>query len=166
MDSFRCGSLPRLTGRGNCSGSGCSCCNVPTRRYWRNMCRRRKLHIFHCISIVRLRRRRSRGDKWRGVCSWRLQFPYFVCCGPFDPLELLEVHVLLLRADDAAGSDDAHEGDGLIGRETVFPDEIRADECTGSAKACLTLRARGEVSHDVLELSRHPHEPRQHPHFR
>lgn len=67
---------------------------------------------------------------------------HFVDGRPFGPFELFAVHVLLLWADDAAGTDDAHEGDGFGGCEAVFPDEIGADEGSSTSKACFALETQ------------------------
>jgi hypothetical protein len=52
---------------------------------------------------------------------------------------LLEVNVLLLRSDYAAGPNNAHESDSFISCEAIFPDEVSPDEGPSPAKASFTL---------------------------
>ena len=61
---------------------------------------------------------------------------------------LVDVQPVLLRADDHAGTHEAHEGDGLVGGEGVAVDEVGADEAAGAAEPGLAVHGDGLLAAD------------------
>lgn len=45
----------------------------------------------------------------------------------------------LLRTNDASRSNNAHKGNGLVGSETVLPNEVRSNESTSTAQSSLAM---------------------------
>lgn len=87
---------------------------------WFLLFQKRRLHLLRCIRL-----------------GLRVLHP--VHRGLFRPFQLLEVQLRLLWADDAAVVHDAHECDGRVYCESVFPDEVRANICPRASQAGFAL---------------------------
>jgi hypothetical protein len=61
------------------------------------------------------------------------------------PFELLDVHELLLRTDNASGMHDVHKSDHLTCGESILPDEIGTDQSSSAPQAGFALFAH-EIS--------------------
>lgn len=135
---------------------GCGSCHMSTGRDWRNGDRGRRRHhhrgrcrVSEHIHLFVLLSGWCNGCDEGGRChdGGLLMFAHLVYRRPLRPLKLLQVHVLLLRADHASRSHDAHEGDGFRCCEAVLPYKICTNEGAGATQASFTLFRVQRVSH-------------------